>query len=74
MIDKQKFLVPNDLTIAQFLFVIRKRLQMKASEALFLYVNGRCLSGGQLICTIHANHKSEDGFLYLVYALENTFG
>mgnify|MGYP006256393727 CR=1 FL=1 len=30
-IDKEKFLVPLDLTIAQLLFVVRRRMQMDSS-------------------------------------------
>jgi GABA(A) receptor-associated protein len=38
-IDKNKFLVPNDLTVGQFSYVIRKRLQLSSETALFIVVN-----------------------------------
>ena len=34
-IDKNKFLVPNDVTVAQFIYIIRKRLKISPSQALF---------------------------------------
>ncbi len=38
-IDKRKFLVPNDITIAQFMWIIRKRIQLAPEKAIFLFVN-----------------------------------
>ena len=40
-IDKTKYLVPNDLTVSQFSFMIRKRIEIKQEEAFFLLVNGK---------------------------------
>ena len=74
-LDKEKFLLPNDLTGAQLLFVIRKRLKMKPCEALFLICNHRMISGTDTVRNIYTRNKDpEDGFLYMAYTLENTFG
>ena len=35
-IDKRKFLVPSDLTISQFMYVIRKRIKLAPEQAIFL--------------------------------------
>ncbi len=40
-IDKKKYLVPSDLTVAQFIFVIRKRIELETEQALFLQVNNK---------------------------------
>ena len=37
-IDKRKFLVPADITVAQFMWIIRKRIQLPAEKAIFLFV------------------------------------
>ncbi|CAL8108885.1 unnamed protein product [Calicophoron daubneyi] len=37
-IDKHKFLVPDDITVAQFLWIIRKRIALSEEKALFLFV------------------------------------
>ena len=37
-IDKHKYLVPHNITLGQFMYVIRKRIQLPASSALFLFV------------------------------------
>ena len=41
-IDKRKFLVPGDLTVAQFMWIVRKRIQLPPEKAIFLFV-GRVL-------------------------------
>jgi GABA(A) receptor-associated protein len=73
-IDKNKYLVPLDITVGQFMYVIRKRLHLKPEEALFLLVNGFIPSSTQFICEIYYRYKDADGFLYIVYSKENTFG
>lgn len=75
-LDKEKYLIPPDLTAAQLVFVIRRRLHMKSSQALFLLCHGKIVSGTTTIREIYDAHRltSEDGFLYMTYALENVFG
>ena len=73
-IDKRKYLVPTDLTMGQFLYVVRKRLKLAPEKALFLFVNGTMPSTGSLIGEIYQRHKNNDLYLYLTYAQENTFG
>ena len=38
-INKTKFLVPKDLTLQQFVFIIRKKINLDSSQALFVMVN-----------------------------------
>lgn len=73
-IDKKKYLVPMDLTVAQFIYVIRKRLNLDAEKAMFIFVNGEVPTNANLITNLYNDYKDEDGFLYVTYALENTFG
>jgi GABA(A) receptor-associated protein len=73
-IDKNKYLVPNDLTIGQFLFVLRKHIKLMSTEALYLFVNGSIPPTSELIQNVYARNKDPDGFVYFVYACENTFG
>ena len=37
-IDKRKFLVPNDISVAQFMWIIRRRIQLPAEKAIFLFL------------------------------------
>ena len=114
-IDKKKFLVPSDLTVGQFVYVIRKRIKLAPEQAIFLFVSAgtlpptvaplqtvrrraaaplpraarrapRTLAHAARLaapashtahCTrsqVYDQHKDEDGFLYMTYSGENTFG
>ena len=73
-IDKKKYLVPYDLTMGQFIYVIRKRLHLKPEEAIFLFVNNQIAPGSAIMGQIYENSKDPDGFLYIQYSKENTFG
>ena len=37
-IDKKKYLVPADLTVGQFVYVVRKRIKLGAEKAIFVFV------------------------------------
>ena len=75
-IDKTKYLVPNDLTVSQFSFMIRKRIEIKQEEAFYLLVNGKIsITGDSNLSEIYDRyHDKEDGFLYIAYASEMTWG
>ena len=74
-VDKKKYLVPHDLTMGQFQSVVRKRLKTITSEqGLFFFVGNSMPSATQLLTQVYKDHKDEDGFLYVIYAGENTFG
>lgn len=73
-IDKRKYLVPKDLTMGQFLYVIRKRLRLPPEKAIFLFINGTIPATTSLINDIYNRHRDKDGYLYVSYAQENTFG
>lgn len=73
-IDKKKYLVPNDLTIGQFIYVIRKRMHLRSEEALFLFINNKIMSASAIIGNIYNQERDIDGFLYVQYAKENVFG
>ena len=74
-IDKNRFLVPHDLTVGQFVYVIRKRIRLTPEKAIYVFVNNKTLPPtAALMSQIYKEHHSEDGFLYIVYSSESTFG
>ncbi|KAK6240027.1 hypothetical protein QUC31_005496 [Theobroma cacao] len=73
-IDKKKYLVPADLTVGQFVYVIRKRIKLSAERAIFIFVDSVLPPTGAIMSTIYDEKKDEDGFLYVTYSGENTFG
>ncbi|MBN3284917.1 GBRL1 protein, partial [Polyodon spathula] len=38
-LDKRKYLVPSELTVGQFYFLIRKRIHLRPEDALFFFIN-----------------------------------
>ena len=73
-IDKTKYLVPEDLTCGQFVYVIRKRLKLTQEKAIFMFVDNVLPPTAALIRQIYEDNKNDDGFLYITYAGENAFG
>ncbi|KAK9464112.1 autophagy protein 8 [Lipomyces oligophaga] len=73
-IDNKKYLVPADLTVGQFVYVIRKRIRLPAEKAIFVYVDEVLPPTAALMGLIYKEHKDDDGFLYITYSGENTFG
>lgn len=73
-IDKRKYLVPDDLTVGQFIYVIRKRISLPSEKAIFIFVNDTLPPTASLMSAIYQENKDEDGFLYITYSGENTFG
>ena len=74
MIDKRKYLVPKDLTIGQFIYVIRKRLDLSPDQAIFVFINNTLPTTSELMINEYNNKKDDDGFLYITYSGESTFG
>ena len=73
-IDKNKYIVPNDLTIGQFLYTIRKRINLESKDAIFLLCNNKMLSTGEILSNVYELNKDEDDFLYIIISKENVFG
>lgn len=73
-IDKNKYLVPGELTVGQFIYVIRKRINIPAEKALFVFINGTIPPTSSTLYSIYALHKDKDNFLYVTYSFENVFG
>ncbi|MBI51624.1 MAG: hypothetical protein CL779_00195 [Chloroflexi bacterium] len=73
-IDKCKYLVPKDMTFGQFMYIIRKRIHLDSKQALFVTINNCLISSSENVDNIYNEHRDEDGFLYVVYTSENTFG
>eukprot|EP00168_Porphyra_purpurea_P017102 TRINITY_DN5776_c0_g1_i1.p2 TRINITY_DN5776_c0_g1~~TRINITY_DN5776_c0_g1_i1.p2 ORF type:complete len:119 (+),score=31.67 TRINITY_DN5776_c0_g1_i1:79-435(+) len=74
-IDKKKYLVPADITVGKFVYEIRKHMKLSPEKAIFLFVNNGVLPPtAALMADIYERYKDEDGFLYITYSGENTFG
>ncbi|KAK6154432.1 hypothetical protein DH2020_008680 [Rehmannia glutinosa] len=68
------YLVPADLTVGQFVYVVRKRIKLSAEKAIFIFVKNILPPTAAMMSAIYEENKDEDGFLYMTYSGENTFG
>lgn len=73
-IDKHKYLVPTDLTVGQFLYIIRKRIKLAPEKALYIFIGNSLPPTASLMSHVYEEKRDKDGFLYIVYSGENTFG
>lgn len=74
-VDRNKFLVPNDITMPQLYYIIRKRIQLDPKEGLFILINEEtCVNSIKTLQDIYNEYKDPDGFLYICYSSENVFG
>ena len=73
-LDRKKYLVPDDLSMANFMYVIRKRIKLEAEKSIFLFLNNKIMQMSKLMGEVYDKHRDEDGFLYIKYCGESTFG
>merc|ERR1719359_140270 len=80
-VDKQKFLVPGDLTVGKFTNEIKKHLKADSAEAIdsvkaiYLFVNNKSLTrASDKISAVYEQHRDADGFMYVIYHGESTYG
>lgn len=70
VINRSKYLVPQDLTLGEFIIVLRKRINIKASEAIYMFINGKIYPSNMQLKTI----CGENNFISVSVAKESTFG
>src|SRR5687768_14095576 len=56
-LDKNKFLVPSDLTVGQFVLVVRKRVMLEPEKAVFLFIGESVPPNGAQMSDLYAKHK-----------------
>ena len=74
-IDKVKYLVPKELSVAQLATIVRNRLSLNQSDSFFLFTSGGTLvTLSMSVENLHMINMDQDGFLYIEYASQETFG
>ena len=71
---KIKYLVPYDICLGQFIKIIRDKIKIHQSTALFFFINNKLFPITSIIGDIYKDHRDEDGFLYIEFCEESTFG
>ena len=73
-INNKKYLVALELSFGHFMYIIRKRMNLHHEEAIFLFIGNNIPTRSNTIGELYHKYKDIDGFLYVQYAKENTFG
>ena len=75
ILPNNKYLVPKDLSIGQFLITLRKKIRMTADQSLFLFNDKNSLfPTTQLLSAAYAENKDDDGFIYFTVSIQAAFG
>ena len=73
-IDKSKYLAPVDMTLSQFIVIIRKRIKIESDKAIFVFIENILPPLTSTMAYLYEHMKNEDGFIYIYYNGESTFG
>ena len=75
-LDKTKFLANNKSTLGEFFLHVKKRMCIPSTHSLIFIIGGKSIhSGSELLSVIYKEHiDKEDGYLYMTYMSESTFG
>jgi GABA(A) receptor-associated protein len=82
IISKNKYIVPTEIPVMEFMQVIRKQIQLKPSEGIHMFIlvqegdkmNKIMPKMNDTMGMVYEQSKNNDGYLYIEYAIENTFG
>lgn len=74
-IDKKKYIVPVDMTISQFNYLLRNKITSNEKQGLIIFINNTLPTQMQTFGELYNLYKNEDdAFLYMKLTQENTFG
>lgn len=74
-LERNKFLVPYDLTLSQFILTLRTHVKLTPDQAIFVFRDDHSLAPmATLMCELYKNHATAGGYLVLLYSGESTFG
>jgi microtubule-associated protein 1 light chain len=75
ILEKCKYLVPNHITVAELMQIVRRRLQLHPDQSFYLLVNEKSMvSNSMTISQLYQTEAEEDGFLYIYFASQPAFG
>ncbi|XP_055683959.1 microtubule-associated proteins 1A/1B light chain 3A-like [Lutzomyia longipalpis] len=74
-VGQRKYVIPQEMSMSQFHQMVRQRMNLSPSKALFFLVNNRTMvSLGKSLLEVYDEFQDADGFLYITYASQDVFG
>lgn len=82
-IDKNKFLVPRNVSAGHLLTSIRKQIKCNSNEAIFMFANDKMICSTMMLGELYdqylkenvdGDYSNRDMFYYVCVQSENTFG
>ena len=73
-LDKNKYLIPKNIRITELMVIFRTSTKIDSKKAIFIFVNNNLIPMNDSVEEVYNRYKSPDGFLYIKYSYENTFG
>lgn len=75
LLKKHKFLCPRDLSCSNFLYILRGKMPaFDAKQALYMYADGKLLTGNTLLGSIDDQRDDKSDMLIVRLQVENAFG
>jgi len=71
---KWRFAVFPDTTVGAFMHMVRKQIQLRSDQAIFLFVDNSMPQQSRTIGDIYREFRCEDGMLYLTIMGESVYG
>ena len=74
LLNRTKFLCPQQITLAQFIHMIRGRYSLESDEGIFIFIDGQLPPTTATLLELHGQYKDPSGLLNLKYSKESAFG
>lgn len=73
---KTKYLSPRDMSLGKFIYSIRQQVNLSPETAIFLFLKDDSIMPPVSISMglLYDKYGADDGFLYITFSEENTFG
>lgn len=72
---KRKYLAPEDINMGQLLYQVRKNIEnLTPDESLNFFIDNRNVVMNDYLYDVYKKRRDSDGFLYIKYTTEPTFG
>lgn len=72
-LPNSKYLIPRSFKLSDLIILLRKKNKMDSSKAIFLFVDN-ILAPNNITMEELYYHYSDNGYLYITYCSESTFG